>query len=70
MSQCAVGIIDRRSSTVQTDFYAGYNQVLLPGSVKRLSCMAHVRRKFIEAQSSAPEVCREILELISKLYKV
>lgn len=69
-SEAALKLLEGFSGTVQTDFYAGYNQVLLPGTVMRLACMAHVRRKFIEAQSAAPEACRAILELISKLYKV
>ena len=28
--------------TVQTDLYAGYNPVLIPGEVTRLAGMAHV----------------------------
>ena len=56
--------------TVQTDLYAGYNPVLIPGEVTRLACMAHVRRKFIEVQKQAGKQCGEVLELIAKLYRI
>ncbi|EPN29865.1 transposase IS66, partial [Pseudomonas syringae pv. actinidiae ICMP 19096] len=34
---------------VMTDDYAGYNALALQPGVERLACMAHVRRKFVEA---------------------
>ncbi len=53
---------------VQTDAYAGYNPVLLPDLVVRLACMAHVRRKFVEARHSAAAFCDQVLKLIAELY--
>ncbi|PBJ15294.1 Transposase IS66 family protein [Pseudomonas ogarae] len=35
---------------VMTDDYAGYNALALQPGVERLACMAHARRKFIDAQ--------------------
>jgi transposase len=55
---------------VQTDLYAGYNQVYLPVEVQRIACLAHIRRRFVEARPTAPKLCDEILQLIAELYQV
>ena len=56
---------------VQTDAYAGYNRVFLPGKCKRIACMAHIRRKFIEVERSSKRAgCQKILKLIAELYKI
>lgn len=65
---CAADLLDGFAGVLQTDLYAGYNQVVLPGTVQRLACLAHVRRKFVEAQPSAQKECARVLELIAKLY--
>jgi transposase len=57
-------------ATIQTDAYAGYNPVFVPNHCVRLACMAHIRRKFIEAQGSAKTACAEVLKLIAALYHV
>jgi len=70
-SSAAKELLKGFKGTVQTDLYAGYNPVLLPpGTVERLACMAHVRRKFIEAQSVAKNQCRKVLQFISELYEI
>ena len=56
------------TGTLQTDAYAGYNTVLVPDGCKRIACLAHVRRKFIEVQKSAQKECQQVLKLISELY--
>jgi transposase len=56
------------SGTLQTDLYAGYNTVILPDKVERIACLAHVRRKFIEAQPVAKTECGAVLNIIGKLY--
>lgn len=43
--------------------------MLLPGRCQRIACLAHVRRKLIEAQSSAGKDCGKVLALIADLYK-
>ena len=58
------------SGTLQTDAYAGYNPVLLPDKVVRIACLAHVRRKFIEAENSAPQEATTVLKLIAELYRL
>ena len=56
--------------TLQTDAYAGYNPVLLPDTVERIACLAHVRRKFIEAENTAPKEAATVLKLIAELYRL
>lgn len=55
---------------LQTDAYIGYNPVLIPDKVKRIACLAHIRRRFIESKKVADKECNYIVELISKLYKI
>ncbi|RKG55047.1 IS66 family transposase, partial [Corallococcus sp. CA054B] len=51
------------------DAYTGYNAVTLPEGRLRVGCWAHVRRRFFEALSTAPEA-REALDFILALYRV
>ncbi len=56
--------------TLQTDAYAGYNPVLLPNTVERIACLAHVRRKFIDAGKSCAKEADVILRIIAELYRL
>ena len=40
---------------LMTDGYTGYNDVVRNEKLVHLCCMAHVRRKFVEAQNSSPK---------------
>ncbi|NRD62946.1 IS66 family transposase [Corallococcus exiguus] len=51
------------------DAYTGYNAVTLPEGRIRVGCWAHVRRRFFDALSTAPE-SREAMDLILELYRV
>jgi len=57
---------------VMTDDYAGYNALALQPSVERLACMAHARRKFVDAQKVQPKGktgrADIALTMINKLY--
>lgn len=55
--------------TLVVDAYTGYNAVLNVDGRQRAGCLAHVRRKFFDALSSAPEAA-EPLELIRQIYLV
>jgi transposase len=56
---------------VMADGYGAYDALSRDGPGFRLAhCWAHVRRKFIEVESHAPEACRQILDLIGDLYEV
>ena len=52
------------------DAYTGYNTVLGVHGRVRAACMAHVRRKFFEALSTAPQEANQALALILDLYRI
>ena len=52
------------------DGYSAYNKVTVPGSRERAGCLAHARRKFFDAQSTAPEAARKAMDFILEVYKV
>lgn len=52
------------------DAYTGYNAVLSVDGRKRAACLAHVRRKFFEALSTAPEFAQAALDHVLALYRV
>lgn len=61
------------SGKLQADGYAGYNVV---SEVARIACMAHIRRKFVDALKLVPlsarsdSVAAEIIEMIGELYAI
>lgn len=61
------------SGRLQADGYAGYNSV---SDAVRIACMAHIRRKFVDALKLVPpsaradSVAAEVIELIGDLYAV
>ncbi len=61
---------------LQTDDYAGYNNVCIENRITQLGCWAHARRKFIDAQKAASSKTRKTgkadvaINLIGKLYAV
>ncbi len=56
---------------LQSDGYSAYKTVSneIEG-ITSIACMAHIRRKFFEAEHSHPERVTEILLLIQELYKI
>lgn len=65
--EVATRLIGDGEGTLFVDGYSGYNEAATKRA--RIACWAHTRRKFFEAQSSAPEA-KEALEMIQKLYRV
>lgn len=59
---------------IMTDDYAGYNALALQSGVERLACMAHARRKFVDAQKVQPKGktgrADIALAMINKLYGI
>ncbi|MEA3421074.1 MAG: IS66 family transposase [Acidobacteriota bacterium] len=55
---------------LQTDGYAGYNDLGKRKGITPMGCMAHARRKFVEAQESDPERAGWMLHHIQILYKI
>jgi transposase len=55
---------------LQTDGYAGYDEIVRLRSINRLACWAHARRGFFKAKRHHPKDCVLILGLIQKLYRI
>ncbi len=53
---------------IQSDGYKVYDYFELQSNVILLDCMAHVRRKFIDAQISHPQLAQEAVDKIDILY--
>lgn len=72
------GLLKGYQGVLMTDGYSGYNDVVRNEKLVHLCCMAHVRRKFIEAQNSAPKKGQKrktskadmAVSFIAKLYAV
>ena len=52
------------------DGYGGYNGVVAGNGIVRAGCWAHLRRKIIDAEKTAPEIGREAIEMVRALYAV
>jgi transposase len=52
------------------DGYGGYNGVVAGNGIARAGCWAHLRRKIIDAEKTAPEIAREAIEMVRALYAV
>ncbi|HVH85114.1 MAG TPA: IS66 family transposase [Terriglobales bacterium] len=52
------------------DAYGGYNGVVAGNGIVRAGCWAHLRRKIIDAEKTAPEIARETIDMVRKLYAI
>lgn len=72
--QVPLRLLEGYRGYVMIDDYAGYNALALQPGVERLACMAHARRKFVEAQKVQPkgkcERADVALAMINKLYGI
>jgi hypothetical protein len=66
--QVPKAILSDYKGVLQTDLYAGYNQVYVPEHTIRAGCWAHVRRKFLSIQKLAEKDVQGALRLIAELY--
>lgn len=55
---------------LQCDGYSGYNKVVATQNLRRQGCMAHARRKYVEALDSGEKQASKMLELIGELYAI
>jgi hypothetical protein len=58
-------VLLQRSRSVSA---AGYNTVTVPGRRERAGCLAHLRRKFFDAQSYAPDAAKRAMNFILDVY--
>lgn len=59
--------------TAQTDGYEGYDSIFNDMTlIVHAGCMAHARRKFMDAHKASPgdEICEHILDIIKHLYRI
>jgi len=47
-------LLDGFAGVLQTDGYAGYNQVCRDNAITRIGCWDHARRKFVDASKAMP----------------
>jgi transposase len=52
------------------DGYAGYNGVVTGNALRRAGCWLHLKRKFVEAERTAPEIALAVVEEVRALYIV
>jgi transposase len=52
------------------DGYAGYNGVVTGNALTRAGCWLHLKRKFVEAERTAPEIALAVVESVRALYVV
>lgn len=70
-AEAARALLGDFDGTLVCDGYTAYHALQKQGGRFRIAhCWAHVRRKYIEAESSAAAPCKEILDLIGELYAV
>ncbi len=50
------------------DAYGGYNGVAAGNALTRAGCWSHARRRFIEAEPSAPEIACEVVAVLRRLF--
>lgn len=65
-------ILKDYTGTIQSDGYAAYKKLEKGESrkkIRRLSCLAHIRRKMIESEPTDPRA-NQAIDFISKLYSV
>jgi transposase len=65
------GLLMNFAGVLMCDGYGGY--VTLSNKYPRVilaHCWAHVRREFVDIETSFPQLCGEVLDLIGKLYAI
>jgi transposase len=63
-------VLEGTAGKLVADAYKGYDRVTLPGRRVRAGCLAHVRRKFFDAQSVAPDAAKQAMDFILEVYKI
>lgn len=58
------------AGNVQADAYGGFDALFRAGGLVEFGCMAHARRKFVEAVDVDRETCLGVLAMVRELYAV
>jgi len=62
--------LDGFKGVLQVDGYPGYNEILSQEGIAYQGCWAHARRKFFDAQGTAPREGAMVMLMIKYLYQV
>ena len=65
-----VNFLGDYSQVLLADGYAGYNGVVAGNALARAGCWLHLKRKFVEAERTAPEIALAVVESVRALYAV
>jgi transposase len=63
-------VLEGTAGKLVADAYAGYDRVTLPGKRERAGCLAHVRRKFFDAQGTATDAAKKAMAFILDVYRI
>jgi len=58
------------TQTLLADAYGGYDGVVAGNAITRAGCWSHARRKFVDAEKTAPEIASEAVRLLRGLFAV
>ena len=65
-----LAILAGYTGSIHADAYPGYDPLFLPEGAREVACWAHVRRKFVDAEASEPQLAKEAIDRIGELYQV
>jgi transposase len=65
-----LAVLGDYTGAIHADAYPGYDALFLPKGVTEVACWAHARRKFVEAETSEPELATQAIARIRELYAV
>src|SRR5512138_1471941 len=65
-----VEVLGETKGKLVADAYSGYNKVTTPGGRQRAGCLAHLRRRFFDAQSAAPDAAKRAMDFILDVYRI
>jgi transposase len=65
-----VEVLGETRGKLVADAYAGYNKVTAPGGRERAGCLAHLRRRFFDAQSTAHDAAKKATNFILDVYRI
>jgi transposase len=65
-----VEVLGETKGKLVADAYSGYNKVTTPSGRERAGCLAHLRRRFFDAQSTAPEAAKTAMNYILDVYRI
>jgi transposase len=77
--QVPVRLLTGWQGYLMTDYYSGYNAIGQQAGIESLACMAHVRRKFVDAQkvqkthkgkNHTPSLADQAIAMIAQLYGI